>query len=39
VDTLPRGLFELMVPGLRWSLRGNAYLEFLTTRHPPFVWG
>jgi hypothetical protein len=36
---IPRGIFELMVPGLRWSLRGNAYAYFLTTRYPPFVWG
>ncbi len=36
---VPRGLFELMVPGLRWSLRGNAYGYFLTGRYPPFVWG
>jgi hypothetical protein len=36
---IPRGLFELMVPGLRWTLRGNAYASFLTTRYPPFVWG
>jgi hypothetical protein len=36
---IPRGLFELMVPGLRWSLRGNAYAYFLTARYPPFVWG
>jgi hypothetical protein len=37
--SIPRGLFELMVPGLRWSLRGNAYAYFLTTRYPPFTWG
>jgi hypothetical protein len=36
---IPRGLFELMVPGLRWTLRGNAYAYFLTRRYPPFVWG
>lgn len=36
---IPRGIFELMVPGLRWTLRGNAYAYFLTTRYPPFVWG
>jgi uncharacterized protein DUF4389 len=36
---IPRGVFELMVPGLRWSLRGNAYCYVLTTRYPPFVWG
>ena len=37
--SIPRGLFELMVPGLRWNFRGNAYAYFLTTRYPPFVWG
>ena len=21
---IPRGIFELVVPGMRWSLRGNA---------------
>jgi hypothetical protein len=36
---VPRGVFELMVPGLRWSLRGNAYAYFMVGRYPPFVWG
>lgn len=36
---IPRGLFETMVPGLRWQLRGNAYAYFTTERYPPFVWG
>jgi hypothetical protein len=36
---IPRGVFELMVPGLRWNLRGNAYAYFTTERYPPFVWG
>ena len=36
---IPRGLFEAMMPGLRWNLRGNAYAYFLTERYPPFVWG
>jgi Domain of unknown function (DUF4389) len=36
---IPRGLFELMMPGLRWNLRGNAYYYFTTDRYPPFVWG
>ena len=36
---IPRELFELMVPGLRWNLRGNAYAYFVTERYPPFVWG
>lgn len=36
---IPPGLFELMVPGLRWYLRGNAYSYFMTDRYPPFIWG
>ena len=36
---IPRGIFELMVPGLRWHLRGNAYAYFMTERYPPLVWG
>jgi Domain of unknown function (DUF4389) len=36
---IPRDVFELMVPGLRWNLRGNAYACFMTDRYPPFVWG
>ena len=36
---IPRGLFELMVPGLRWHVRGNTYAYFLTDRYPPWIWG
>jgi hypothetical protein len=36
---IPRGVFELMMPGLRWSLRGNAYGYFTTRQYPPFIWG
>ena len=36
---IPRGVFELMVPGLRWSVRGTAYAHFMTDRYPPLVWG
>jgi hypothetical protein len=36
---IPRGVFELMIPGLRWNLRGNAYAYFATEEYPPFVWG
>jgi uncharacterized protein DUF4389 len=36
---IPRELFELMVPGLRWHLRGTAYAAFMTERYPPFIWG
>ena len=36
---IPRGVFELMVPGMRWNVRGGAYAYFLTDRYPPFVWG
>jgi hypothetical protein len=35
---IPRGVFDLMVPGLRWNLRGNSYAYFLTDRYPPFTW-
>jgi hypothetical protein len=36
---IPRGLFELMVPGLRWNLRGSAYAYFMSDRYPPWEWG
>ena len=36
---IPRGIFEIMLPGFRWNVRGNAYACFLTERYPPFVWG
>jgi Domain of unknown function (DUF4389) len=36
---IPRDLFELMVPGFRWNVRGNAYAYFMTDRYPPFAWG
>jgi hypothetical protein len=36
---IPRGVFELMVPGMRWTLRGDAYAYFMNERYPPFVWG
>jgi hypothetical protein len=36
---VPRGLFELMVPGLRWQLRSNVYSYWMTSTYPPFVWG
>jgi hypothetical protein len=36
---IPRGAFELMMPGMRWNVRGNAYAYFMTDRYPPFVWG
>jgi Domain of unknown function (DUF4389) len=36
---IPGEIFELMVPGLRWNLRGSAYAYFMTERYPPFVWG
>jgi hypothetical protein len=36
---IPRGVFELMVPGMRWNLRGSAYAYFMSERYPPFVWG
>jgi hypothetical protein len=36
---IPRGIFELMVPGLRWSVRGNSYSLFMVDRYPPWIWG
>jgi hypothetical protein len=36
---VPRDLYELMLPGIRWNLRGVAYAYFLTDRYPPWVWG
>jgi Domain of unknown function (DUF4389) len=36
---IPRSLFELMMPGFRWNLRGNAYAYFMSDRYPPFEWG
>jgi len=36
---IPRGVFELMMPGLRWMVRGNAYAYFTTRQYPPFIWG
>jgi Domain of unknown function (DUF4389) len=36
---IPRELFELMVPGLRWNIRGSAYACFMSERYPSFVWG
>jgi hypothetical protein len=36
---VPRELFELMIPGLRWNIRGSSYAYFMTERYPPFVWG
>jgi len=36
---IPREIFELMVPGMRWNVRGGAYAYFMTDRYPPFVWG
>jgi hypothetical protein len=36
---IPREVFELMVPGMRWYLRSNAYAYFMTDGYPPFIWG
>jgi Domain of unknown function (DUF4389) len=36
---IPRGMFELMVPGMRWQLRGSAYAYFMSDRYPPWEWG
>ena len=34
----PRGMFELLLTAMRWTVRGNAYAHFMVTRYPPFVW-
>lgn len=34
----PRGMFDLLLVAMRWSVRGNAYAHFMVTRYPPFVW-
>jgi hypothetical protein len=36
---IPRGMFDLMVPGMRWQVRANAYATWMTERYPPFIWG
>jgi hypothetical protein len=36
---IPRGIFELMLPGYRWALRGYAYAYFMVDQYPPWVWG
>ena len=36
---IPRELYELMLPGFRWNVRGNACAYFTTERYPPFTWG
>ena len=36
---IPRGMFELMIPGLRWNVRGSGYAYFMVDRYPPWVWG
>ena len=36
---IPRELFEAMMPGLRWNVRGNAYAYWMSERYPPWVWG
>jgi hypothetical protein len=34
---IPRDMFELMVPGLRWNVRAASYSYFMTARYPPFL--
>jgi hypothetical protein len=36
---IPRGVFELMMPGFRYSVRADAYAYFMATEYPPFIWG
>jgi hypothetical protein len=34
----PKGMFDIVVVSLRWLERGYAYMFFMTTKYPPFVW-
>jgi hypothetical protein len=36
---IPRDIYDLMVPGIRYYVRGSAYAYFMTERYPPFIWG
>jgi uncharacterized protein DUF4389 len=36
---IPREIFDLMIPGLNWQLRGNVYAYWLSDRYPPWIWG
>jgi Domain of unknown function (DUF4389) len=35
---LPEGMFSFILIPNRWQFRANAYLMFMVTRYPPFVW-
>jgi len=32
----PKGMFDFIVKYMRWGLRVNAYLGYLTDKYPPF---
>ena len=32
----PKGMFDFVVKFMRWGLRVNAYLGYLTDKYPPF---
>ena len=34
----PEGLFNIARIGLRWQARASAYMYWMVTRYPPFVW-
>ncbi len=34
----PEGFFNVVVIGLRWTLRANLFHYWMTERYPPFVW-
>ena len=34
----PKGMFDIVLVSLRWLERGYAYLLWMTTKYPPFVW-
>ena len=31
-------MFDIVLVSLRWLERGYAYLLWMTTKYPPFVW-
>lgn len=34
--SIPKGMFDFVVGTLRWGMRLNAYMMFLTDKYPPF---
>jgi hypothetical protein len=36
---IPQGVFETMMPGMRWNVRASSYYYCMSDRYPPFIWG